>query len=467
MSRKDRFIFGFVALRLLCDITMLYVVFNISYYVRFHLGLFLVDLGVPLISYYQPVFLFGTVLIVVLFRNQGLYKGFWRGTIAEDFFKIIKSVLLGIFIMMAFSFLYREFSYSRGMALVALPLLVSGIFIERMIVDWIEHGVRLSKGIYTKVLIIGSGEDAAKLVRAFTKRRTLGYNIKGFISDEKNNIVFDGIQYPVLGSFDSLDSVFKDGDIDEAILAEKGFTHDRIISAIITCEKNLVTCKLVPDILEMMTSNVDITHVDGVSLLNIHRFPLQSLWSRCVKRSFDFVISLLFLIIFSPIMFLVACVLKIDSKGPVLYKQERCGEDGRLFNILKFRTMIVNAENETGPVWAKKDDQRRTRLGRVLRETNMDELPQLINVVRGDMSLVGPRPERPHFVNQFKENVPRYMSRHLIKSGITGWAQVNGFRGDTSIEERIKYDLFYIENWSLFFDIKILFFTIFARKNAY
>ena len=181
----------------------------------------------------------------------------------------------------------------------------------------------------------------------------------------------------------------------------------------------------------------------------------------------DVLLSAGAVIILSPLFLLLSVLVKSDSPGPVFYAQRRIGEDGRRFRLYKFRTMKVNAEKGTGPVWAAKNDDRRTAIGAFLRENNLDELPQLWNVLKGDMSLVGPRPERPYFVNQFKEDIPRYMARHTIRSGITGWAQVNGLRGNTSIEERTKYDLFYIENWSLFFDFKVLLMTLFAKDNAY
>jgi exopolysaccharide biosynthesis polyprenyl glycosylphosphotransferase len=194
---------------------------------------------------------------------------------------------------------------------------------------------------------------------------------------------------------------------------------------------------------------------------------LDDLWNRVVKRTFDLITAFLALILAVPIWLLVVVLIKLDDGGPVFYTQERVGRDGKIFNLLKFRTMRTNAEAVTGPVWAKLNDDRRTRAGDFLRRWNIDELPQLLNVLNGDMSMVGPRPERPHFIHQFRQSIPRYMSRHKIKSGLTGWAQVNGLRGNTSIQERIKYDLYYMENWSLLFDIEILMMTFFAFKNAY
>jgi Undecaprenyl-phosphate glucose phosphotransferase len=208
---------------------------------------------------------------------------------------------------------------------------------------------------------------------------------------------------------------------------------------------------------------------DGIPIVNLRESPIQG-WNSVIKRGFDILFSIVFLIIISPVMALVAVLVKLTSPGPILYRQKRMGLDGHVFNMYKFRSMRVNAEKHSGPVWAKKNDNRRTRLGAFMRATSLDEWPQFFNVLKGDMSLVGPRPERPPFVQKFRENIPKYMLRHKVKSGITGWAQINGWRGNTSIEKRIEYDLYYIQNWSVWFDFKILvmsFWKGFMNKHAY
>ncbi len=467
MTTKDRFTITFVLLKLCCDIVVIYAVFLLSFYLRFHAEIFEVPHGVPDLLPYLTFFGIGTVLIVLLFRNKGLYRGFWRGRFADEIVEVCKAVFFGMFIMMAFSFMYREFTFSRGLVLIAMPLEIAVIALTRLGIERAELSLRRRNGLFTRAVIIGAGEPAVRIARGIQRNKVMGYELKGFISDQPIDLSAEGVNRPWLGRIDALQRLLEKGDTDEVILAEKRFTQDEMMQIILMCEKSLVSFKLVPGIFEMMTSNVNILSIDGVSVLDLHRFPLQSIWARFIKRTFDVAGSLAGLVLFSPVFAAVAALIKLDSRGPVFFLQERCGEDGRVFNIIKFRTMVADAEAETGPVWATSGDTRRTRPGAFLRKTNIDELPQLINVLKGDMSLVGPRPERPYFVSRFKEDVPRYMSRHYVKSGMTGWAQVNGLRGDTSIEERIKYDLFYIENWSLFFDIKILFLTIFARKNAY
>jgi exopolysaccharide biosynthesis polyprenyl glycosylphosphotransferase len=266
---------------------------------------------------------------------------------------------------------------------------------------------------------------------------------------------------------EELSSVISKLDIEEVILTDVEMSRSRMMEIILDCEKHMAEVRIVADLLGMVTSQVDMRTIDGVPLLGLKESPLSEGFNRFVKRAMDIAISITGLAVLSPFLLIVAALVKSGSPGPVFYFQKRVGEDGRRFAIIKFRTMVHNAEKGTGPVWASENDPRRTRLGTFLRSTNIDELPQLINVLKGDMSLVGPRPERPHFVGKFKRDIPRYMARHRIKSGMTGWAQVNGLRGNTSIEERTKYDLHYVENWSIMFDIKIILMSVFAMKNAY
>jgi exopolysaccharide biosynthesis polyprenyl glycosylphosphotransferase len=228
-----------------------------------------------------------------------------------------------------------------------------------------------------------------------------------------------------------------------------------------------MTFNMVPDMYRIMTGGMNMQVVDDIPLLGVSRWPLDYFWNRVLKRFEDVVGSALGLVFTAPVMLAAALLVKRSSPGPILYRQERCGEHGRTFTLYKLRTMRADAEAATGPVWTTENDPRRTPVGAVLRRWNLDELPQLWNVLRGDMSLVGPRPERPHFVEKFREDINRYMWRHVSKPGMTGWAQVNGLRGNTSIEERIKYDLYYLENWSLSFDFKILLRTLAANRNAY
>jgi len=235
--------------------------------------------------------------------------------------------------------------------------------------------------------------------------------------------------------------------------------HPQLYELVRDCEGLNTEIMMVPDMLELMTSGMRIKELEGIPFIRIKSVPLTT-WNVILKRTFDLTFSSIVLFLCSPLFAVIALLIKLDSKGPLFYVQERVGLDGKPFQLIKFRTMKVDAEKETGPIWARKDDPRRTRIGKFLRRFSLDELPQLVNVLKGDMSVVGPRPERRHFVDQFKKEVPRYLDRHRVKTGMTGWAQVNGLRGNAPIEERTKYDVYYVENWSIVFDLKIVMKTL-------
>ena len=317
-----------------------------------------------------------------------------------------------------------------------------------------------------RLLLVGDVPMVERLIRHISGDSHWDYDIAGVVRIRSNATgKCEGV--PVLGKIDNFAEIADANDIDEIIMTELEVSRDIIIDMMLECEKQMIEFRLVADLLGMMTSQVDMRTIDGVPLLGLKESPLVEGYNRLVKRVFDIIFSAIGLIVLSPVFLVIGMFVKFTSSGSIFYFQKRIGEDGKHFAMIKFRTMINNAEKGVGRVWTQKNDPRRTRIGALLRACNLDELPQLVNVLKGEMSLVGPRPERPHFVGKFKESIPRYMARHKIRSGMTGWAQVNGLRGNTSIEERTKYDIYYIENWSLIFDLKILFMSIFALKNAY
>jgi exopolysaccharide biosynthesis polyprenyl glycosylphosphotransferase len=261
---------------------------------------------------------------------------------------------------------------------------------------------------------------------------------------------------PVLGMTDNLASIVEEYDVDEIIIAMAGVSHQEILDVILRVIELPVSIRVYPDTFRLITSDVlSISDLNGLPTVEVRTLGLRPV-DRVVKRGMDLVISCAALVMLSPLMLLCALLIKLTSPGPVFFVQERVGRDGRRFNVIKFRSMPVDAEQETGPIFATRDDPRPTALGRFMRRYSIDELPQLINVLLGEMSVVGPRPERPHFVDQFRQTIPAYMARHYEKAGLTGWAQVNRLRGDSSIEERTRYDLYYVENWSILFDLKIM-----------
>jgi Undecaprenyl-phosphate glucose phosphotransferase len=298
--------------------------------------------------------------------------------------------------------------------------------------------------------------------------REFGFQVAGFLDDDpgKANLSFEGV--PVLGTLDAIDDVMQTRRIDQVWVALPVEAHRKTMRVLHAVAKECVEVRLVPDVLQYATLQAKLEDLDGTPVINLSQVPLQG-WATLAKRVLDLAVATAALVVLLPFFPLIALAIWIEDRGPIFYHQERMGLDGRSFQILKLRSMRVGAESTTGPVWAVKDDPRRTRVGAFLRRWSIDELPQLWNVVLGNMSIVGPRPERPAFVHEFKEKLPQYMLRHRVKSGITGWAQVHGWRGNTSIKKRLQYDLYYIENWSLKLDLKILWMTLRhgLRHNAY
>jgi exopolysaccharide biosynthesis polyprenyl glycosylphosphotransferase len=302
------------------------------------------------------------------------------------------------------------------------------------------------------------------LERVMTSRPDLGHRLVGWFAIDSR----EG-ERNYLGSWDEVRDVVKRYQIDVVMVVMEDESRQILAQGLTACEGLNVEFLYVPSISSAPHGQVKMTELEGIPLLKMKGVAIQG-WNAVVKRAFDIVFSLGALVMLSPLLLLVGLLVKLSSPGPLFYKQERVGLDGIKFDCLKFRSMRMGAESQTGPVWATKGDARVTGIGKIIRRLSIDELPQLWNVLRGDMSIVGPRPERPHFVSQFEERVPGYVERHRVRSGLTGWAQVNGWRGDTSIEIRTQYDLYYVENWSLGFDLQIIlrtFTEVFFGKNAY
>ena len=359
----------------------------------------------------------------------------------------------------------NELDYTRGMVVYDWILTAILVVIGRLMTQTLRSSYQMRHP--TRVLLVGAGDIGRMVLQKLIQSPRLGYQTVGFADDSPERREVAGV--PVLGGLDDVGAIIREHDVEEVIITLPGASHEQSLDIISQCERQRVTVRVFPDLFQIIASQVTVSDLDGLPLVNVRDVALRG-WRLTLKRAMDITVSAAGLILLSPLLLLIALLIKLDSPGPVFYSQIRVGLDGKPFPMLKFRSMRVGAEDETGPVWATEDDPRRTRLGTILRRLSLDELPQLINVLVGQMSLVGPRPERPVFVEQFKQVVPRYMDRHMEKAGLTGWAQVNGLRGDTSIIERTKYDLYYIENWSLLFDIKIILRTLisgFGDKNAY
>ena len=381
---------------------------------------------------------------------------------------VAKAVGLGLLLVAASLSFYRTFSFSRLHMLLfgaITPVLMVGL---RLVLYAALRRARQQGRNLRRVLIVGAGVAGRKLAEAFRAYPWMGLDVVGFVDD------FKGGEPGVLGTVDETAAVMdrlerKGQPVDYVYIALPPAAAARIQRLAAELSTRLAHVCLVPDLFQFNILNSRVTDVDGLPVIHlVDEAPLEG--RRLVKRFVDVAFSLLVLLLTAPLMLVVALAVRLSSPGPVLYRQERMGLNGQRFDILKFRTMPVRAEAATGPVWATPREARATRVGRLLRRTSLDELPQFVNVLRGDMSVVGPRPERPVFIEEFKEKVPHYMLRHKVKAGITGWAQVNGWRGNTSIEKRIEYDLYYIRNWSLGLDLKIMLLTLrrgFLHENAY
>jgi len=442
--------------------------FAAAIWLRFFSGLIPVASWPPrLLFMYGWGAVVATLLFLFLFRQLGLYIRPQLGGFSSKIPRLVRATALGILLATALAFaVQHDPPFSRLTVLLSFPLIVFFVTLERSLLFRYEIHLARRTGAVNRVLIVGVNEVAARLQRSLEREPRLRSKVVGFlrIRDNETSAVPAGL---VCGSVGDIEKRLDSDPPDQLIVTDSSLGHQRIIEIILACERSMVTFNMVPDMFRIMTGSMDMRVVDDIPLLGVSRWPLDYFWNRVLKRTEDIVGAAIGLILAAPVLAVAAWLVKRSSPGPVFYRQERCGENGRLFTIYKLRTMRQDAESDTGPVWARQDDPRRTAVGAFLRRHNLDELPQLWNVLAGDMSLCGPRPERPHFVEQFKEDISRYMWRHVSKPGMTGWAQVNGLRGNTSIEERIKYDLYYLENWSLPFDFKILLRTFSASKNAY
>lgn len=379
----------------------------------------------------------------------------------DQFYAVSASVTMGSVVSVAVSaFVFKgtslEADYPRVMIIYAWLLAIAFIMLGRAVHQIIRHRLR-DRGVgKDRLLIVGVGDIARIIIQRILWSPHLGYELVGVVDNPQDGGSILGV--PIIGGVEDLPELIDERDIDEVIVAIPEQGHREVVRVISYCERGRVSIKVFPDIFQFVTSEAGIDDLGGLPLLTVRNFALRG-YMLIVKRLMDAVGAAVGLVLFSPLMMLVAVAIKLESPGPVFFVQERMGLDGRPFKMIKFRSMHSDAE-KAGPGWTVENDPRQTRLGRLLRRIDIDELPNLINVLIGEMSLVGPRPEQPYYVDEFRNTVPRYMERHREKAGMTGWAQVNGLRGDTSIVERTKYDLWYTEHWSILLDVKIIVRTI-------
>lgn len=387
---------------------------------------------------------------------------------------IVKANTIGILIVMAAFFPLRDVIepikyYSRWMLAYFYVINIVLEIIARNLIRWCLRKIR-RKGFNLRHLIfVGYSGAAEAFIDRILANPQWGYKISGILDDNKEpGYTYKGIA--VLGPTDELEKILENNRLDEIALTLALREYYKLKRIVAICEKSGVHTKFVPDYNDIIPTRPYTEDLLGLPVVNIRHVPLTNSFNMICKRAMDIVGAIVAIIIFSPVMLVTAVLVKTTSKGPLIYKQERVGLHNQTFQMYKFRSMEVQSAKSEKRAWTVRDDPRVTKVGRVIRKTSIDELPQLFNILKGDMSLVGPRPERPFFVEKFREEIPRYMVKHQVRPGLTGWAQVNGYRGDTSIKKRIEYDLYYIENWTMGLDIKILFLTFFkgfVNKNAY
>ncbi len=461
-----------VASSLLGDAIVTYLALSFAYWLRFETALR--NVGIPpegvYYALYTPLLLLGTLFLLLTFGYLGLYDDKELLHLHRTYSVIFKGCILWFFAYLGISLALKiEPNISR--IFVTLAFFTSTLFLavwRKGLHKLLSRDPFLPK-LQKRVAILGINEEAVQLCNTMGQDTNYPYNPIGMIGRAQRK----GIRSPfdsdalILGYDDQLENLILEHGIEILIICSSNISRGQTLEFASVCERNYVAFKIVPGSFQVFLSGLNLQNISGIPILGIEALPLDNFGNRVLKRLVDMVGSLVGLISSIPIMVVLAIFIKLGSKGPIFYKQERTGKDGETFNIFKLRSMREDAEGRNGAQWAVEQDPRRTKIGALMRKTNLDELPQFWNVLKGEMSLVGPRPERPELIEAFKYEIQHYQTRHSVKPGITGWAQIHGLRGNTSLEQRIQYDLFYIENWSFWMDVYILTMTFFNRRNAY
>jgi Undecaprenyl-phosphate glucose phosphotransferase len=460
-----------VAFHIVTDAVLGMVAFVLAYLFRFETGLIPAPKGQPPLSQYLDILPIIAIVVPLAFHVQGLYRLRRGRSRIDDFFNVLVgsviAVVFGIVVTLYVGTYYTTdaqkdlgvYQVSQwGWAVFLFFNIAFGYLSRKVVREALERRWIAGVGL-RRILIAGAGELGRMVADKVLEHRELGYQIIGFVDDRAggDHLGYRGL--PLLGRLEEAAEIVRRERVDHLYVALPLEEHMKLLELVESTSREGVDVKVVPDLLQFIALRARLEDLDGVPVINLNDVPLQGL-NAVVKRALDIAISLGALATMTLPMVVIAWLIKRDSAGPAFYKQQRMGLDGKQFVVYKFRTMPVDAEEQTGPIWSDQDDPRATRIGIWLRRRDLDEWPQFWNVLKGDMSIVGPRPERPFFVEQFKHRIPQYMLRHKVKAGITGWAQVNGWRGNTSLEKRIEYDLYYIENWSVSLDLKIMWLTL-------
>jgi Undecaprenyl-phosphate glucose phosphotransferase len=455
--------------------------FLLAYIIRFEFGLIRVSYGTPPLIGYLKVVPVIALLAPIVFHFQGVYRLRRGRSRIDDFFSVLVGSILvvvaGVLATLYFQAYWASaddrangaYQVSQIVWALFLVLTVGFTYASREAIrQLLEHRWRAGIGL-KRILIAGAGDLGRMLADRMLQHREFGYQVIGFVDDRAggDHLGYRGL--PLLGKLSEVAEIVQAERIDHLYVALSIEEHSKLLDLMDIASREYIDVKVVPDILQFIALRASLEELDGLPVINMNDVPLQG-FRAWIKRALDIVLSVLAMLVISIPFAIIAAIVKWTSSGPIFYTQERMGLDGRPFVVYKFRSMRHDAEDSSGPVWARDDDPRATPIGRWLRRFDLDELPQFWNVLKGEMSIVGPRPERPFFVQQFRHRIPQYMLRHKVKAGITGWAQVNGWRGNTSLEKRIEYDLYYIENWSVTLDLKIMWLTVvrglFQRAHA-
>lgn len=452
------------------DFLIIQLSFFIAWYCRFYFldGIIVNNLSITDYFFWNVVY---SITYIIIANFISLYKSKRKKRFWTEIYKIIQANVFSMFVLINLLYIVRNIDTSRIFLVIYFLLNLTFIIGYRYIVKNTLSMLR-TKG-YNKqfILVIGAGSLAEKFIKTLSYHPEYGFDILGFLDDNKENTdAKKAINRPILGKISDLKLILEEKIVDEVVIALPISAYDKYNEIIMTCEKAGVRVSIIPDFYDILPANSHFENFGNLPVINVRDVPLDDRINKLLKRLSDITISIIGIILTSPLLILIAVGVKLSSPGPILFKQERVGLNRRTFIMYKFRSMKLMSDKASNTKWTVENDPRRTKFGTFIRKTSLDELPQLFNVLKGDMSIVGPRPERPFFVDQFKEEIPKYMIKHQVRPGITGWAQVCGLRGDTSIKDRIEHDLYYIENWTLLFDFKIILKTIingFVNKNAY
>jgi Undecaprenyl-phosphate glucose phosphotransferase len=456
------------ALRVCFDAGVVAAAFFAAYALRFGWPEIWPFSELPLRSDLMVVFLLSMIIWPLSLSGMSLYRPQRQKTPFDEMFGVFKATCAAGLLLITLTYFLREDRFSRGMLGLFTALSFLGLSFERVFFKRVLQELRRRGYNQRYVLVIGTGRLARQVVEQVEIHRELGFRAVGALSLSKKRVGLDVAGAPVIGTLRDLRGIIAERGVDQVLVALPSRSAHHLPRIMEVCADTTVDVKVVPDVYQYATLFGGLEEFGGLPVVNLQSSGMLGI-NAIAKRAFDLVLSTLFLAILAPVMLLVALLVKLTSRGPALFRQERVGLDGRPFKMLKFRTMREGAEL-AGPRFAQPADPRTTSVGGFLRRTSLDELPQLFNVLIGNMSLVGPRPERPVFIDQFRRRIPRYQLRHMVKSGMTGWAQIHGLRGDTSIQKRVEYDLYYIEHWSLLLDLRILARTVafgFLSRNAY